>query len=235
MLVTPSVYGASVISRRAGPGDVLALGGNLSAGALATVGDGTWTGALIATGIIRRTGPTGDYSDTTDTAANILTALAGNGWAAEVVAGQSFRLLVQNTVAYVATLVAGTGVTLGTGTTTIAASLVREYILSVLNASPPLTLNCNTTNSSATVTFNLPTGMVALPIGPSPLADNVTTGMIVSGTGITAGTTVIGVTQGVGGITGVTLSANATATSSGGVSLTFGPNIRIDSLRSSTL
>jgi hypothetical protein len=80
--------------------------------------------------------------------------------------------------------------------------------------------------------------MAALPMGAAdnPQGISITPGQIVTGTGINAGTTVLGVTQGPGGVTGVTLSANATATSAaGGVPLTFSPNIRIDGLRSSTL
>jgi hypothetical protein len=94
-------------------------------------------------------------------------------------------------------------------------------------------LSCATTNASAVVTFNLAPGMVSLPIGPSVQGTNITPGATVSGTGITAGTTVLGVTQGVGGITGVTLSANATATNNP-VALTFGPTVKIDSLGSMT-
>lgn len=220
----------TIVSRPVLPGDILGEGESILAGALTTVGAGTWTGAMIATGIIRRTGPVGGYTDTTDTSENILAALRGNAPAggADVVPGTTFRLLFQNTVAQAMVLAAGTGVALGTGTTTTAASLVREYLFTVLNSTAQVLLNCATTNASAVVTFNLQPNQVSLPMG------TVTPGMTVSGTGITAGTTVLGVTMGVGGITGVTLSANATATTNP-VSLTFSPTIQIDSLRSSTL
>jgi hypothetical protein len=66
-------------------------------------------------------------------------------------------------------------------------------------------------------------------MGSDPRAVNITPGMTVSGTGITAGTRVLGVTQGQGGVTGVTLDANATATSAaGGVALTFLPTVQFD-------
>ena len=229
-------YGSrsGVMDDKINPGDLMLGGENLTAGALTTAGAGTWLAAMIATGIIRRTGPGACYTDTTDTATNILNALSGNSGGADMVPGTTFRLLFINTVAQAMTFAAGTGVVVGTGTVNCAASLVREYLLTILNASPQVILNCATTNGSPTVTFNLPSGMSALPIGNAPNAVNITPGMTVSGTGITTGTTVLGVTQGVGGITGVTLSANATATNNP-VALTFGPTIQIDGIRSSTL
>lgn len=229
------------IERSLYPGDIIAQGEAIVAGALTTVGAGGWTGALVATGIITRTGPVGAYTDTIDTAQNILTALAGNANAANMVPGTTFRLTFINTVAFAMTLAASRGITLGTngsGVVNCAASLVREYLCTVLNASTEVTLNCNTTNASPVVTFVLPPNMTALPMGAAdnPQGIAITPGMIVTGTGVTAGTTVIGVTQGQGGVTGVTLSANATATSAvGGVSLQFSPNIRIDGVRSGTL
>jgi len=213
------------------PGDIFIGGESISAGAIATVGAGTWTGAAIGTGIIRRTGPVGGYTDTTDTATNIIAALAGNNPGAAIVPGSTFRLRVLNTVAQALTFAAGVGVVAGTGTLNIAASLIRDYLVTVLNSSPPVTLQSNTTNGSAVVTFVFPTGQTVYPIGSAPNAINLTPGMTVTGTGITTGTTILGVTQGQGGVTGVTLSANATATSgSGGVSLAYGPTVQFDTL-----
>lgn len=221
------------------PGDIAIGGESLLAGAIATVGAGTWTGAAIATGIINRTGPVGGYTDTTDSAQSILNALAGNSNGAEVVPGSTFRLLFVNTVAQAHTYAGGAGVQTGSGTVNTAASTWREYLFTVLNSTPSSVAQCNTTNASAVVTFVLPAGVVALPYnvsGNNPLGVTITPGQTVSGTGITAGTTVLGVTQGQGGVTGVTLSANATATSAaGGVPLTFTPTVKVDGLRSGTL
>lgn len=241
MLVRPVVEDAGGLGRSGFPGDLIGGGESLSVAAsgLATVGAGTWTGALIANGLIRRTGPVAGYTDTTDTATNILAALAGNASAANVVQGTTFRSLFLNTVAQAMTFAAGIGVRAGLGTLDVAASLVREYLWTVLNSSAQQTLQSNTTNASAVLTFVLPSGMVALPMVASNGlggAAAITPGMTVSGTGITAGTRVLGVTQGQGGLVGVTLDANATATSpAGGAAITFGPTIQIDSLRSSTL
>jgi len=234
-LARPLVNRGDITASFVYPGDLLSGGESLSS--ITTVGAGTWIGAAIATGIITRTGPGGGYIDTTDTAANILTALRGNAQNSVVVPGTSFRLLFQNTVAFALTWAAGTGVIAGTGTLNVAASLTREYLVTVLNGELPVTLQANTTNASAVVTFVFPTNVVAYPIYPgNPPAVVITPGMQVSGTGITAGTTVLGLTLGQSGLTGITLSANATATSAaGGTSLTFGPSIKFDGLRSTTL
>lgn len=240
-LLRMSGYDGAGMQRVAYPGDLIAGGEAIAAGAISTVGAGSLTGSAIAAGLITRTGPTAGYTDTTDTAQNILTALAGNTPASDIVPGTTFRLMFFNTVAFLATLAVGRGVTLGafgSGVTNVQASGVREYLLTVLNSSLETALNCVTTNASPVVTFVLPPGTTSLPMGavPNPAGLTITPGMIVTGTGIPAGTTVVGVTQGQGGVIGVTLSANATATSpAGGVSLTFSPSIRIDGLRFSQL
>lgn len=234
MLIRPLGMRSGIGEEVVAPGDLIAGGETIAA--ITTAGAGTWDAASIATGIIRRSGPGGGYTDTTDTAANILAALAGNNAGAEIVPGTTFRMLFQNTVAQAMTFAAGAGVVAGVGTLNCAASLVREYLWTVLNAGPTYVAQGNTTNASPTVTFVFPPGVTSYKMGSSPIAVNITPGMTVSGTGITAGTKVLGVTQGLGGITGIVLDANATATSGvGGVSLTFGPTLKIDGLRSSTL
>lgn len=233
MLVRPAVMDGSPNPRNNYPGDLIAGNDNILGGAIATVGNGTWTGAAIVNGIINRTGPVGAYTDTTDTAVNIIAALTGGATSADVVPGSTFRLIVINTVAQALTFAAGTGVVAGTGTLNIAASLVREYILTILNSQPQIILQSATTNASAAVTFVFSGSQVAYGLGPNSTR-LITIGALVSGTGITAGTTVAGITLGPSGITGITLSANATATNAS-VALTFGPLIQIDSIRSSTL
>jgi hypothetical protein len=213
------------------PGDLIAGGESFSAGAISTAGDGTWAANNIATGIIQRTGPTGNYTDTTDTATNIILALGGGGYAASIVPGTSFRLLFRNTVAYAMTLAAGAGVTLGSGTTSCAASKVREYLFTILNASPRADFQCVTTNGSPDITLVLPGGLTAWPMGSDPFAVNITPGMIVTGTGIASGAKVLNITMATGGICGVTLDQNCTATSAAtGNAITFLPNVRIDGL-----
>jgi hypothetical protein len=242
MLARPMVQRGALTPDQVVPGDLIAGGENILAGAISTVGAGTWTGAAIATGIIRRTGPVGGYTDTTDTAQAIINALGGNGPGVDVVPGSTFHLLFINTVAQAMTFAAGAGVVVGTGTLGCAASLVREYLVTVLNSTPTFVATCSTVNANAVITFRNPGSdtQTCAPLG------SVTPGMSVSGTNITAGSTVLGVTQGFGtdangksvsGITSVTLSANASASTAAGVpvAITFSPTVQFDSLRSSTL
>lgn len=228
---------AGDLERRIFPGDLMVGGENFAT--LTTAGAGTWTAAMIASGLLTRTGPGAGYTDTTDTADAILKALAGTNPGPDAIPGSTFRFTLINTVAFLLTLAAGRGVTLGangSNVVNVAASLVREYLFTILNNTPEFTIPCATTNAQLGVTFVLPPNMVSLPMGQAdnPQGITVTPGMVVTGTGIAANTTVAGVTQGQGGVTGVTLSQNATATNNP-VALTFSPNIRIDGVRSSTL
>lgn len=75
--------------------------------AITTVGNGTLTAAALVGGQIARTGPTGAYSDATDTAAAIVTALG-----APFLAGQTFFVKIKNATQYPQTITGGTGVTL---------------------------------------------------------------------------------------------------------------------------
>lgn len=236
MLVRPRVGGGADV-RGVLPGDLVGLGE--SCAIIAADAASTWTAAAIAAGIITRTGTGGGagFTDTTDTAANIIAALAGNQPGDNMVPGTSFRLLVENLVAQALTFAAGTGViagALGSNVLNIAASCWREYLVTLLNDTPVQTLSCATTNASKVVTFQLQPGQTYVPVAVSgsPGA-SITPGATVSGTGITAGTRVASVDWGVGGITGVHLDTNATATTAAGayVALTFGPTIRFDGLR----
>lgn len=221
------------------PLDVLVTGESLSSNSPSLVATTGATDSLpasaIATGLVRRTGPTGNYADVWDTAANIVAALAGNAYAPETILGNSYRLLVINTVAFTATPTFGAGVVVGVGTTSQIASAWREYLIGIANVQPVSAIQCNTTNGSKTVTFafSAGSGVVAHKIGPNASVF-CTTGATVTGTGIPAGTTVTSVTQGQGGMTGCTISANATADGTN-VALTFGPTITVDSLRSGPL
>lgn len=104
--------------------------------ALATAGAGTLTADMLLSGLIMRTGPTGAYTDTTATAAEIVAAM-GEG----VEIGDSFEFTHVNGVAYACTLAGGTTVTLA-GTTANAASKVRRYRATVtaVGASPAVTI-----------------------------------------------------------------------------------------------
>lgn len=87
----------------------------------------TLTAAQLTGGLITRTGPTANYTDTTDTAVNIIAAIPN------ALTGTCFELIIINTVAFVGTIAAGAGVTLA-GTTTLAASSTRRYLGTVTSA-----------------------------------------------------------------------------------------------------
>ena len=213
------------LQRSAAPGDTLISGKLIST--LTTAGNGVLTAALLTTGLLRRTGPAAGYTDTTDTSTNILNALAGGqGAAANVVPGSSFDFTFINGVAQAMTLAAGLGVILGTNTA-VAASAVREYLITVLSSKPQVLVGFDTTNASPTLTFVSSPLTVAQQLDALQLLE---VGMTVSGAGITAGTAVIGVNA---TNRTVTLSANATAAGLN-TPLTFLPTLRIDGIRSAT-
>jgi hypothetical protein len=88
--------------------------------AITTAGADTLTAAGIVSGVILRSGPTGAYNDTTDTATAIIALLDSPA------DGDSFDFTIVNGVAFVGTMVAGADVTLA-GVTANAASKVRKY------------------------------------------------------------------------------------------------------------
>lgn len=188
-------------------GDVVA-GGEVI-GVLGTVGAGNITAQLLTSySILSRTGPVGAYADTVPTAADIIAALAINGQTPNP--GSTHRLRILNTVAFVNTITTNTGITLS-GTTAIAASSWRDFLITLANTSNASIAVGGTTNGS-----NVVTGL------DDTETKLISPGMTVTGTGIAGGTTVASIVPGVG----IVLSANATATG-GLVSLTFSPTVLI--------
>ena len=204
MSFTKAFVRDSGLQRVAIVGDVVATNDVLTP--LTTVGAGTLLAPLLVATILYRTGPTGAYADTTDTAANIIALLSQAG----VQQGDSYRFRHINTVAFACTLTGGAGVTVVNPT--VNASSVKDFLVQVTSAAQVSVVgNCSTTNASAVVTGMTQAQTSAISIGQA-----------VSGTGISGGTTVIGIQSGVG----VTLSANATATNNP-VALTFSPTVTI--------
>lgn len=211
--------------------------------ALATVGAGTILAALIAGGSLRRTGPVGGYTDTFDTANNIIAALSGNVASVSTQAssnfnpsfqtvtfgttyiqpgqpqpGASFRWLYLNQVAQAMTAAApaNAGIILGANVN-VAASLVREYLFQIQSGTPAILVNGNLTNASGVVT------------GLSLTQTNqITPGMSVYGTNVGASAKVQSVQSGVG------FTADVVATGTSLSALTLTPTITITGLRSST-
>lgn len=73
---------------------------------ISTVGNGILTAAGLVGGSINRSGPTGAYTDTTDTAVNIIKSLGA------FVLGSTFKFIIKNTTLFGQTIAPGTGITL---------------------------------------------------------------------------------------------------------------------------
>lgn len=204
-------------------------------GTNAVVGATVITSAQLLTGNVFRSGSTANYTDTFDTASALLTALAGNGFSASIVPSTGFICRIINTVAFTETITLGAGMVAGSGTvTSVPVSSWRDFLFAFISVQTPISVIGNTTNGSAVVTWTLNPGQTSLQGGVSPTAVNIMPGATAIGTGIPTGTTVLGVTQGISGTVGVTLSANATATGAN-ISITFGPTITVHSQGSGTL
>lgn len=189
------------------PGDVVIT--NEKSSTLTTVGAGTLTGSLLASGILDRSGPTADFTDTTSTAADIINSIGNVG------NGTSFRLRYNNTVAFIATIAGGTGVTVS-GDATVGPVTMKDFLVTITSSNSQQVFTADTTNSSAVVTglSSSQTGLLSV-------------GMTVLGTGIQAGSKIISVQPGIG----VTLDLAATATSTApGVAITFSPSLTIKNL-----
>lgn len=115
-------------------GTSLKLSGRLRdaivASLVTTVGATTFTAAQFVGGLIIRSGSTAAYSDTTPTASAIVAAIPN------CAVGTAFELTIRNTVAFIETILAGSGVTLSQ-TTAVAASQTRRYLCVVTNVSTP--------------------------------------------------------------------------------------------------
>lgn len=179
---------------------------------ITTAGAGTLIAAAMLAGIVDRSGPSGNYNETLDTADNLMAANP------QLSAGDSFEFWYRNTVAFIATLVVAEGAEL-VANTAVAASKVRRYLVTILANARRQVFNASTTNVSPTIT-----GLTAAQ------AQTLVPGMGVSGTGISAATNVLAVNSSTGTIT---LTANATAT--GTVPLTFFPRYNIKGISSADL
>jgi len=184
----------------------------------------TITATQLLSGNIMRSGPLVGYTDVLPTAVNVLAGLNG-GSVADITPGAAFDCRITNNTGTVETLTLGTGMVAGQGSiASIAANSWRDFQFDVTSNQAPLTVIANTTSGSAVVTWSLPPGQTTLQQGNAYNAVNIIPGAGVSGTGITAGTTNLGLTAGVGGSIGATLSGTATATGTN-IALTFGPVI----------
>jgi len=195
-----------------------------------TVGAGTWTAAAMLSGYVRRTGSIAAYTDTTDTSANIMAALRGNAIAPVSMVGLSFEFTVANTVNFLLTLAVGRGVILGVqgGATTIAGLQSKDYLVTIQNDSPEVTVPIVPGSGNNVVTFALAPGQSAFPIGPAPGSLNITSGMhVTSGGGTALTTAVLGLRYGQGGLIGVTTVNNVPV---GTTAIVFSPKLEINNV-----
>lgn len=117
----------------------------------------TLTAAALTGGQIVRTGPTGPFSDTTDTAANIA-AIPG------IVVGGSFSILLKNATAFPQTILAGTGVTLP-ATVVVPPFTVLNYVAQVVSATAITFIHIDTTPISAGMNLTAPTETALTTVG----------------------------------------------------------------------
>jgi hypothetical protein len=107
--------------------------------ALATVGAGTLTNAVVDGQFVYRTGPTAGFTDTFDTAANLDAGIGGG-----MNPGDNMVIWYSNQVAFAATIAGATGVTLSSAKTSIAASALGMLVLQkVTNAVLNLPIGVN--------------------------------------------------------------------------------------------
>lgn len=202
--------------QKAGPGDMIMDQKKRFVGTPMTLaGNQTIPAEAILSGIVVRTGPVGAYADVFPSADALLAACP------QMDTGDSFEFLFDNSgTAFANAPTAGVGITVVNGGVT--ASLVKRFMVTCLAAGRAVILSGVTTNGQPTV--SLAAFGVQAPAAAN-LAKQISVGMLVTGTGIPAATTVIAVNT-VNGT--VTLSANATAT--GTAALTFSPSVEIRGL-----
>jgi hypothetical protein len=111
-------------------------------------GDQTYSAAEMVGGIIIRTQSSG-FSDTTDTAANIVAAIPN------AVVGSSFRLIVINKSTGTIALGKGTGLTFENGSTMPPPSVLSSFSISATNIYEFLVICTNVSGSSEAVTVYL--------------------------------------------------------------------------------
>lgn len=184
--------------------------------------------AAIAGGVILRTGTlAGGTNDVLTDANTVINAVSITDYA-RASAGSQWRLrIINSNTTQTITLTGGTGITFS-GTVTIATNTWREFLIQVVAESLPTIQVGSTTNASAAVQLVGANGNQFL--NHTNAGNLVEPGMLVTGTGIPASTTVLGITpEGL-----LQLSANSTATASG-VSLSFFPTVIVTNIGSGTI
>lgn len=215
------------------PGDCI-LQSEVSS-AVTTVGATTLSAAALITGNIYRSGSTAAYTDTLDTSSNLYAALAGNDNGPQLQPGLGFDCIITNGVAFAETITLGAGMIAGSGViTSVSASSWRAFSFNFISCQQPTTVVASGASGQANLTWTLQPGMQSLQQGVAVTAVNIQVGATAIGTGVPANTTVLAVIEGVGGTTGVTLSANLSSTIANGA-IAFVPTIQVSSPGAGTI
>lgn len=136
--------------------------------AITTVGAGTLTAAALLGGLITRTGPVAAFTDTTDTAAAIVTAIGSFN------VGATFNIIIKNATAFVQTIQAGSGVTLP-ATLLIGPFQEAEYygVLGGTAAAPTVTFgHLLTTSISLAPSISNPSAVALATVGAGTILAN---------------------------------------------------------------
>jgi hypothetical protein len=168
--------------------------------AVSTATGTTLTAAQIVGGIINRTGTSAGFTDTTDTAVNLVAAIGIPS--AQI--GFSFNFTIINNTLYAQTLTGGTGVTVS-GVTVIPANTIVQYLVTytaantftfvattslpittkgtvTINGATPVTVANTAVSANSIISFTLKT--VGGTVGAIPAIQTITvgTGFTVAGT-----------------------------------------------------
>lgn len=223
-LVRAAIY-ASDFLRGQLAGDLCAVGP--VAAALTTAGAGTITAAMIAGGVIRRSGPSAGFTDTWPTSEQICATLRSTATTAEFCPGLGIVVRYINTVAQANTMAvpSNEGISLSTSVhssvVNCAASKWRDYFLEM--GSAPI--------ASVIVTGSTANGTKKLTLDTEAAAGTISVGMSVYGTGVGASARVTNLVYGVSGIKEVWVDTNSTADGSS-IVFSIKPTIIIHSLGS---
>lgn len=180
----------------------------------ATAGNITWTAASVMGGYLIRTGPGAGYGDTTPSADQLVAAYP------ELTRGDSFTFLCSSGVAFANTVVAGAGITLA-GTSGVAASSVREYLVTLLSGGNRTRVAVGSTTNASAVISNLSATDI----------QNISVGMLATGTGVGAAPNAV-LAVNLSNNT-VTLAVVSSATADN-IAVTFTPNFEFRGMRTST-
>lgn len=136
--------------------------------AITTVGNGTLTASAMLGGLITRTGPVAAYTDTTASAAQIVTAIGSFN------SGATFNVIIKNATAFVQTLSAGANVTLPV-TVLVGPFQEAEYygVIGGTAAAPTVTLgHLLTTSISLSPSISNPSAVVLSTVGAGTILAN---------------------------------------------------------------